>query len=167
MPKPMLFYNPDDVAEAHDAWGANCGPAALAAILHRPVMQVARYFPDFPEKPWTTPTKMTDAMMQAGIKSYGTVESWPVYGLVFIQFEGPWEKPGVPPGAAYRHTHWVAALDDGNKHDPKERWIWDVNNDNWTEFWRWEEGTLAALLKHHKRSTGWRIRRAFEVSLWG
>ena len=29
-------------------------------------------------------------------------------GINRIQWEGPWLKPGVPPAAAYKHTHWVA-----------------------------------------------------------
>lgn len=37
---PALLYTPPDVDEAHEAWGANCGPVALAAAFERPVMSV-------------------------------------------------------------------------------------------------------------------------------
>lgn len=49
----MKLYTPDDLYAANDAWGASCGPGALAAVLGVPVMGLKGLFP----KPWTTPTR--------------------------------------------------------------------------------------------------------------
>lgn len=41
----MTIVHPADIEEAHEQWKANCGPAALAAVLGRSVASVRPVFP--------------------------------------------------------------------------------------------------------------------------
>lgn len=104
------LYTPPDVADAHELWGANCGPAALAAILGQPVMTMRPFLADFATRPFMTPTQLSAALRAAQqpfrVRRHLS-EARPQYGLLFVQWEGPWTQPGVPVRAAYTHTHWV------------------------------------------------------------
>jgi hypothetical protein len=40
-----LVHYPPDIDEAYEAFGANCGPCSLAALLHMPVMEVGPISP--------------------------------------------------------------------------------------------------------------------------
>jgi hypothetical protein len=70
---------------------------------------------------------------------------WPSWGLVRIQWGGPWMAPGVPARAQYRHTHWVGAfIEDGG-----EVWIFDVNAmsvGGWLRLAEWSEQLVPWLL---------------------
>ena len=114
-----LRFTEDDSAEANCAWGANCGPHAVAAALMLTLDQVRPLFaPKFEEKfrergyGFTNPTMMGNALALAGVhvkltKALRTQEL--CEGINRIQWEGKWLNPGVPPIVAYGHTHWVAA----------------------------------------------------------
>ena len=156
------LYTPADADESHDAWKANCGPAALAALLARPVMSVREFFPAYPARPWSNPTHLKAALTAAGVRHWNTGKDeagnvrWPARGLVFIQLDGPWCRPGVPIGAAYRHTHWVATVRED---------IYDVNADEWLPAWRWTLEIVPLLLEHTPGATGWWVRTGIEVEL--
>ncbi len=104
-----------DADLAHETWGANCGPGALAAILGMTLDEVRPHMGDFESKGYTNPTLMWEALKSAGVRRFSYRgghlgrENWPRYGLARIQWEGPWTAPGVPIRARYRHTHWVGA----------------------------------------------------------
>jgi hypothetical protein len=105
-----------DSERAHDEWGANCGPGALAAIVRCTLDEVRPYLGDFESKGYTNPTLMFDALRAIGahfeytmLGKRCTMVEWPTYGLARVQWEGPWTEPGVPMAARYRHTHWVGA----------------------------------------------------------
>ena len=104
-------WTPTDSDQAHTEWRANCGPAALAAITGRTVNSLRRAFPDYPAKAWCNPSLMCSALDFIGVR-HTTPKLGPKefvgFGLCFIQWEGPWLQPGVPAGAAYRNTHWIA-----------------------------------------------------------
>lgn len=53
------LFVPVDVCEANDAWGANCGPGALAAMLGIPCSDVRRYIADF--RGYLNASQMADA----------------------------------------------------------------------------------------------------------
>lgn len=106
-----------DVAKACDDWGANCGPAAVAAIMGMTLDEVRPYFDaaGFPAKRYTNPTMMFDVLRAIG-RPFRKMNSdqrqcvltpFPHWGLVRVQWEGPWTEPGVPTAARYRHTHWI------------------------------------------------------------
>lgn len=121
------LYVPTDAAEAYDAWGATCGPNALAAALGRPVMSLREAM--HPYKGYTAFAGMTRALDRLG-EPYAVLRkdfrrldvdasAWS-RRLTIVQWHGSWMTPGVHPGAALSRTHWVAV-------DHATRLVYDVN----------------------------------------
>jgi hypothetical protein len=155
------FYVPTDVDAQHEAWGASCGPAALAALLACQVADLRRLFP----RPWTTPTDMRHALSLCDVRWDSTPRDleghWPephampTHGLAFIQWDGPWLKPGVPQRAAYLYTHWIA-VDHGA--------VYDVNANGWLPRLAWDTKLAPALAGDVERGTGlWYVRAGLEL----
>jgi hypothetical protein len=148
-------WSPPDTHEAYAEWGANCGPAALAALSGLLVNATRRWFPSYPGRAWTNPSQMRAAIDAAGLRyevpKLGPKE-FPAYGFCFIQWEGPWLSPGVPIGAAYRNTHWVATCLAGQR-------VYDVNAGEWIGRDEWEEDVVPHIVAHTPRATGgWFVR---------
>lgn len=112
-------FDRDDAQAAADAWGFNCGPAALCAVLGMTPNEIRPHMGDFERKGYTNPTLMGDVLLSLGVRTKlifrgnnampsGSVP-WPQWGLVRVQWGGPWTEPGVPMRVRYRHTHWVAS----------------------------------------------------------
>lgn len=107
-----LAYSEADSLAAYRAWGANCGPHALAAAAQLSLTDVRGHLHNF--KGWMSPTMIGDALrsmsvpyeLRKGLKSTSLCQ-----GINRIQWEGSWLNPGVPVAAAYAHTHWVAHFD--------------------------------------------------------
>lgn len=108
--RPLRFTE-EDAHKAYDEWGCNCGPTALAAIMGSTLDEARKALPGFDDKHYTNPTMMFAGLDNLKAKYTISTQSsrWPKYGLVRVQWEGPWTNPGVPIRARYRHTHWVAA----------------------------------------------------------
>jgi hypothetical protein len=107
----LLF---DDAAFtlANGLWHVNCGPGSLAAALALDLETVRQLMPEFEGKGYTNPTMIEQALGRAGIvfrRTKGLVTDVLCEGINRVQWSGPWLKPGVPAGAAYQRTHWVAA----------------------------------------------------------
>ncbi len=156
--KTVNLYAPPDTLESNAAWSATCGPMAIAAILRRPVAAVRDLFPGFPERPWVTPTVMQAAFIHSGTNWRHGPAGLPMYGLAWLQVGGPWEGPGVPPGAAYRYTHWIAAAEANGR-----TLVYDGNAAEWMAYHDWQRDVMAAIVAGHKRATGWRVRKAWEM----
>lgn len=155
-PTALKPWAPPDADQAFTEWRANCGPAALAAITGRTVGSLRRAFPEYPAKPWCNPTHMKAALDFIGMR-HTTQKLDPLAfaapGLCFIQWEGPWLAPGVPVGAAYRNTHWIATAGPGGAM------VFDVNAGEWTTRGEWEADIVPLLVAHTKRATGgWYVR---------
>lgn len=179
-PVPACLYVPPDAEEAHKAFGANCGPTALAALLGRPVMAVRPAFPWFPQTPWCSPNQLVEAVhaampgalvhrvyprVHAPEDSFAAClpSAFQSHGLATIQIDGPWcQLSDVR--VAYRYTHTVASRMLGG-----ELWIYDINAGPserpgaWAPFVWWAEHVMAALVRDEKRATGWLVKVAFEV----
>lgn len=160
-----------DVVEASEAWGANCGPTALAAALHTTMEAV---------KPSVAPDGVFQGYMgvrdfKAAIERAGAriVRQWskpdkrellrttgePI--LVLIRFLGPWD--GVPKLAAkhrhafvYRHGI-VSSLDSLGQREHGPGWVYDCNNlvehpqerrlvASWLPLHQWREHVLPELV---------------------
>ena len=83
-------FVPWDIDVARINFGANCGPAAFAAVTQKEVCRVMQYFPHFPGCNWTNLTQMLRAFAMSG---YGTcVErcAAPSRGVALVQWLGPW-----------------------------------------------------------------------------
>lgn len=157
MTTPMPRFSEADTAAAFETWGANCGPTALAAMTGLTLDAVREHMGDFVAKGYTNPTLMHAALSSIGVDWRKAGPSWPAYGLVRIQWTGPWMQPNVPKRARYRYTHWVGTmLSEGGS-----RGIWDVNAMNngvgWVSFDDWCETVAPFLWRQYKRADGWAI----------
>lgn len=139
--------------EAGDAWGANCGPMSLAAVLGLTRVEAAREFVE-PFRGFMSPTDMRRALDRAGVK-HRDVDR-PARGLIRIQWVGPWcDLPD--PRVAYRYTHWIGVRD-------RESWreVYDATPNRWVPI---EEWARWCPILWPKRATGWRMSTSIEVSL--
>lgn len=164
MPAKPLF-SLTDADRAYDEWGANCGPGALVAIMAMTLDEIApiMFAAGFAERHYTNPSMMNDALRRIGRPWRKIGALWPQYGLVRIQWEGPWTGPNVPMRARYRYTHWIgAAIVNG------EIGIFDINCINngsgWVSLEDWETIAVPYLTALHSRASGrWHITHAIEV----
>lgn len=154
-----------DAERAHDDWSCNCGPGALAAILDLTLEEVHPLIPGFDAKRYTNPTMMNAALRNASrpFKKIGAL--WPGFGLVRIQWEGPWTEPGVPMAARYRFTHWVGT--ELRTADAK-RGVFDINCMNngsgWCSLDDWAGNVAPWLAALYPQSTGlWHVTHGLEV----
>lgn len=177
VPSPKFTH--EEALAAGDQWGLNCGPAAVAAICGLTLAELRPHLGDFESKGYTNPTLMAQILASVGAP---VIESgrlnwrfemqrtgpkpWPRYGLVRVQWEGPWTGEGVPMAARYRHTHWVGA----SATDPNDVGIWDVNCLNngtgWVALKEWSEIVVPWLLREcHPRANGrWHLTHAVEIA---
>jgi hypothetical protein len=90
-------------------------------------------------------------------------DSWPRFGLVSIQWGGPWCDDGVPIRVRYCYTHWVAAV----KTDCLN--VFDINatcSGGWVTFDEWSTQLVPWLLRDKPRHDGtWWITHSAEVLL--
>lgn len=166
-----LRFTLADAEAANDAWGCNCGPAALAAVTGMTLDQIRPLMGDFERKRYTNPTLMRDCLNRTG-RQWWKLEGMPTYGLLRIQWEGPWTEPGVPPRVAYRHTHWIgidqplhaAMLDQIHINAG----IFDVNAMNsggWISYADWVKTLVPWLLEQcePKANGRWHVTHGIQV----
>jgi hypothetical protein len=165
------LYTPPDVEEAIDTWNASCGPAALGAILRRPLSSVAELIPEFRQRGYMNPSQMLAALARACCAVPKTMRGegkpWPSYGLGFIQWHGPWLNPAIPIAAAYRHTHWIGIAETVEYG----RMIYDINaldtNNQcgaWVPVNWWSTTIIPEITATIPRATGdWHVRWSCEV----
>jgi hypothetical protein len=159
-------FTKEDAKRAYDEWGANCGPGAVAAIMGislddvRPIMAAE----GFEAKHYTNPSMMNAVLRRIGRPWRKVGAVWPSYGLVRIQWEGPWTAPGVPMRVRYRHTHWV-----GCEIGRTSTGIFDINCMNngsgWVSLKEWSEVLVPWLLAESepKADGKWHITHAIQV----
>lgn len=156
---PFLAFSEADADRAHAEWGANCGPAAIAAACGLTLDAVRPHLGDFESRKY-----MNVLMVKAAIDSLGfshrSIDSWPVHGVVRIQWGGPWIQDGAPQRWASCATHWIAA-----KSFASDSWIFDVNG-GWMPRQDWERETAPLIASSIKRADGtwfathrWEVRR--------
>ena len=149
---------------AYDAWGCNCGPGAIAAIMGMTLDAVRPLMGDFERKKYTNPTLMWEVLDRIGRPWRKIGKAWPTFGLARIQFEGPWTAPGVNPKAAYRHTHWVASW----QHPDRGHGIFDINmtgnGSGWGKIEHWESVIVPLLAANIPRADGkWHVTHGVEI----
>ena len=162
-------FNLEDAERAYDEWGANCGPGAVAAIMGmtldevRPIMEAE----GFASKHYTNPSMMNAVLRRTGRAWRKIGAAWPDYGLVRVQWEGPWTHEGVPMRARYRYTHWIGAVRrTGPTHD--EYGVFDINCINngtgWCSYDDWKDTVVPYILKQYPRASGaWHLTHAIEI----
>lgn len=155
-----------DADRAADEWGANCGPGAIAAIMGMTLDEVRPFMfaAGFAEKHYTNPSMMIAVLRAIDRPWYKmAAPTWPTYGLVRIQWEGPWTEPGANPKWRYRYTHWVGA---GRRNG--EIGVFDINCMNngtgWCSLDNWRDIVVPRLTEQYPRATGaWHMTHAIEV----
>lgn len=163
-----LRFSAEDAERANDAWGCNCGPGAIAAVLDLTLDELRPMLYDFEQKHYTNPTLMWDILNAAGVnwRLVKPAAQWPRYGLARIQWEGAWTTPGVPPRVAYRHTHWVAA----QWSEPRQEFaIFDINAMNsggWIAEQYWAGALVPWILENCvPRANGrWHLTHVVEIT---
>lgn len=162
-----LRFTVDDAQRASQEWGANCGPGAIAAIMDMTLDEVRPHLGDFEKRRYTNPTLMHETLDRIGRRYFYLKPPlrWPQYGLARIQWHGPWMQPGVPIGARYRKTHWVASWCTPSRGIG----IFDINameSGGWISLENWAGVIVPWLLKEAvPRADGqWSITHAIEVS---
>ncbi len=157
---PQISITHDDWTAAEEEWHPNCGPTALAVMTGLPLMVVLPHIPHYKERHYTNPTMMAAALRSLGVSFQERDDAdcdghtLTRYGLVRIQWEGPWTAPGANPKWAYRATHWIGAADfDGFAGCTS---VFDINNDgsDWVLKPYWEEKTVPAIVRECCRATG-------------
>lgn len=155
-----------DAQRAHDEWGCNCGPGALAGLLGCTLDQIRPWMGDFESKRYTNPTLMFSILRSLGMRWTNRGQLWPSVGLARIQWHGPWMAEGVPVQARYRHTHWVATAGCGI-FEPFA--IFDINCINngtgWVSFDEWQSVLVPWLTRHTNRADGkWSITHGLQFT---
>lgn len=167
----------DDAQAAADEWGFNCGPAALCAVLGQTPDKIRPHLGDFERKGYTNPSLMAGILRELRVPFRRTFESatepwhgsvqWPDFGLVRVQWSGPWTAKGVPMRARYRATHWIGyKKNPGISHDE----VFDVNAmcvGGWLSFGEWGTQLVPWLLKQcqPKADGKWWPTHCWDVSV--
>lgn len=166
-PHLPTHFSAADAERAHEEWGCNCGPSALAAIVGLTLDEVRPLMGDFESKGYTNPTLMFQSLDRARVQwSKRPVKQWPNYGLARIQWTGQWTKPGAPARAAYRHTHWVGGMRHAGAIG-----VFDINmignGTGWASLDDWKNILVPWLLKECEPEAdgGWCITHTLEVRL--
>ena len=150
-----LPFVPWDVEVARVNFGANCGPAAFAAVTQQEVCRVMQYFPQFPECRWTNLTQMLRAFAEAGYATQVQKCAAPSRGVALVQWLGPWTEKQFFSRWSLIHTHWIGVESDR---------VFDHNACCWQTLGEWAAGTAAGLIAEVRRATGWRIKYGVEVT---
>lgn len=158
---PLLAFSHEDAQRAHEEWGCNRGPAALAACLGWTLDQVRPHLGDFDAKRYMNVSMMRSAVQSAGfdVTPWNFKPGWILrHGLVRIQWGGPWILDGKPARWAAYATHWIA----GKLHEGVP-WVFDING-GWLPQSQWEERIVPAIIDSVKRADGtWNASHAWEV----
>lgn len=162
-------FTMEDAERASDAWGANCGPGAIAAIVGLSLDELRPHMGDFEQRRFTNPTLMWQTLGRLGAKwrLNRPAGIWPAWGLARIQWEGPWMKPGVPIGARYQRTHWVGSC---SRDNGAEVLVFDINAigaGGWISVSEWAGRLVPWLVANSpnlKRADGrWHITHSIEI----
>lgn len=154
----------DDAQAAGDAWRFNCGPGAICAVVRMTPNEVRPHLGDFERKGYTNPTLMFQILRNLLVRWRMLDKGvWPDYGLVRIQWHGPWMNEGVPIKARYRQTHWVGCRGAG-----EARQIFDVNCmavGGWVPETEWKEQVVPWLCSQlvKRWDGGWSMTHCLEV----
>jgi len=161
---PIAPFTLADTEAASEAWGANCGPGALAAVLGLTLEQVRPHLGDFERKHYTNPTLMLAALHSLEVTWCNSPNDWPDSGLIRVQWEGPWTAPGVPIRARYRQTHWI-----GSRRGEAGIEVFDINCmcvGGWVRLAEWRDQVVPWLLRecHPKADGRWHTTHRLEVA---
>ena len=164
---PRTRFTADDADEANTEWGANCGPGAIAAVTGmtleelKPAMGI---FHTRKEK-YTNIALMYDVLKRLNVPYQKKLapDAWPEFGLVRVQWHGPWMDEEAHWRARLRHSHWVGCAHvtdplykpgDEPLNDSPALVIFDINciNSNaaawgWIPFYWWHDEIVPWIIQ--------------------
>lgn len=163
---PLLIFDEAEIEEAADSWGFSCGPAALCALLSRSPDGIRGHLGDF--KGYMNPSMMYAALRALEAQwclserhgDHGM--EFPRFGIIRIQWGGPWLQPKVPIPARYKRTHWAAVC----AVPGSAMRVFDVNSARceWMKFREWKSELIPSLIEQVPKADGtWTITHAIEV----
>ena len=162
--RPVSWRVPADRLAASDKWGANCGPAAIAAACGLDLADVKRAVGKGKARRFSGHMGIPDIEracrelerpITRSSSKPGPINSWPREGVcvAMVQALGPWD--GNPFEAAKRRhlvaARWYSGID-------VELWrIYDVNDGRWLPSIVWSQLLMTPLRELWPDSRGWRI----------
>lgn len=170
-----LRFDEQDLENAAEEWGCNCGPSALAAVAGLTLEEVRPHMDGFDRKRYTN-TRMMFAALDSIGANWNKVRVpfvwWPSWGLVRVQWEGPWSEPGQPWYKRQRHSHWVGSWvefpADSGGH--LRTWVFDMNAiglalGGWIGLQEWEDSVVPWLLSQCEPEADgqWSVTHAIRV----
>lgn len=169
--RPRYHYTEAEFTAAHEEWGCNCGPGALAMLLRLKPTDVRDHIPDFAARRYTNPTMMKAALTSLKVPFRPGPRRFSSYGLCRIQWGGPWVKLGVTPGHpvivgkwGYRFSHWIGSMGDGANGDV---FLFDING-GWMRPEKWAKEIVPLLAEGYARADGrYYITHNLELDLPG
>ncbi len=150
-----LPRTPPDIHQAIGVFNATCGPLSFAAVVGTFVIEIMRFFPEFPQRHYTTCGDMAYALRHCGAEFRAIGKALPDTGLALIQIEGPWTNHGAPIAAQLRYTHWVGL---------RGEYIFDSNLEDWIEREEWLSRGAIKWMSTINGFTGFRVRAAYAIS---
>lgn len=155
--RPDVRFSAEDANKANEQWKFNCGPGALCGVLGITPEELRPHCGDFESRGYTNPTLMKAILKNLNVKARQIFQSdtepaigsiqWPTYGVVRVQWAGPWTAKGVPIAARYRKTHWIGYQSGaGLKAD-----VFDINAmtaGGWVSFTTWSMSVVPWILKN-------------------
>jgi hypothetical protein len=146
---------PVDIEEANAECGANCGPAALAAVLGVDVSDVMGAFPQFPDRTYTNASDMGRALEHEGYSFEVQKHALPKKGVSLIQFVGSWGDASSSNSSALKRTHWIAVDRD---------LVFDLNWGSWLTLRAWEFGVLPMFQLVEPGIMSWEPRLSYVIA---
>lgn len=153
--RPIRF-DASEAQRAFNDWNFNCGPGALCAAFDLSPEEIRSHLGNFEQRGYLDPDLMRDVLMSlAAAYHWNSFEGtppandprmWPDFGLVRVQWDGPWCGPIQPASSRLRHSHWVA-----HRLNPeKGNQVFDVNATcvgGWIDREEWGSHLVPWLLK--------------------
>jgi hypothetical protein len=146
------MFTKEEYYSASDAWGFNCGPGALCAMMGLTPNEIRPNLFEFERKKYTNPKLMKKIIRNCGW-DYRQIYRGDVpaqipdvqYGLARIQWIGPWTEPTVPMRKRQRYTHWIGLK--------SHKMVFDINAvnsiyDGWLSYDGWRESWVPWILSH-------------------
>lgn len=155
LPEDGLPRVPPDILQSARTFNATCGPVSLAAVLGTFVIEVMRYFPEFPQRHHTTSADMAYALKLCGAEFSPNDSNLPHTGVALVQLEGPWTNAGAPVVAQLSYTHWVAL---------RGRYVFDPNLEDWIERDEWIARGAMQWMRTVRGCLGFRVRTGFAIA---
>lgn len=163
-----LPYTMAEADHAHDAWNFMCGHFSIAAATGCALDQIHTCGVAIKTGGWMNPTMISETLRALPVsynkvpvtitpeEEFKLLEHLKTAAILRIQWEGTWLNPGVPAGAAYQRTHYIA-YKDGHIMDPA------LGPNIHMPVKLWLEQGITQVLPQIKKATGYHFTHAWTI----